>query len=127
MSLRQGQPKGVRHNDELVHHSSLMRNDLSSHFHGELHEGHAHSSGDHHECQTCHDGPRALVSNHPLWNRGGQCKDLYGVNVGYLLLVTFQARSPILMHEVLAFLYQWFLLLPCSYPDAVNADDVGRV
>ena len=127
MSLRQGPPKGARRNDESVHHSSLIREHLSNHFHGELHEGHAHSSGDLRESQICHDDPRALVSNHPPLNRGGQCKDLYGVSVGYLLLATLQARSPIPMHEVLAFLYPWPSLLPCSYLDALNADDEGRV
>ena len=127
VSLQLDPPKGARRNDELAHHSSLIGEHLSNHFHGGLHEGHAHSSGDLHESRTCHDDPRALERNHLPWNRDGQCKDLYGVNVGYQLLATLQARSPIPMHEVLAFQYQWPSLLPCSYPGALNADDEGRV
>ena len=100
LSLRLGQPKGDRRYDELVHHSSLLWDLLSNHFHGGLHASHAHSSGDLLESQTSHGDPRVLVSNHHPWNHGGQCKDLYGVNVGYQF--TLQAQSPILMHEGLA-------------------------
>ena len=99
-SLRLGQPKGDRRCDELVHHSSFLRDLLSNHFHGGLHASHVHSSGDLLESQISHGDPRALVSNHHPWNRGGRCKDLYGVNVGYQ--ITLQARSLFLMHEGLA-------------------------
>ena len=100
LSLRLGQSKGDRRCDELVHHNSLLWDYLIILFHDGLHASHAHSSGDLLENQTSHGDPRALVSNHHPWNRGGQCKDLYGVNVGHQF--TLRARSLILMHEGLA-------------------------